>query len=232
MGAAQLDRSVAQPPRALDGECRGHVLDLRFRAVIGEAAWSELPESVRRRFSKRVMPGERIVYRGRVVATELSGAGRVLAALARIIGGPLPLTNGATGAAAVTVSELADGRGQTWQRSYARPGRAPQIVSSTKCFSGPTGLEEQVGGGFGMALEVSPRDGALVFRSQHYFWSLGRWRMRLPRALSPGTMEIVHRDEPGLRAAGYGFSFRLTLDHPRLGRLLHQLAYFAEAEPG
>ena len=38
-------------------------------------------------------------------------------------------------------------------------------------------------------------------------------------------MEIVHREED----AGDRFSFRLTLTHPRLGRLVHQLALFDDA---
>ena len=57
-----------------------------------------------------------------VVATELSRAGRVLAFLARAIGSPLPLTDGATGPALVVVTEDARLGGQSWLRIYARPG--------------------------------------------------------------------------------------------------------------
>jgi len=71
--------------------------DLRFRALVGEAPWARLPEAVRRRFSKCLAPDDAIFYRGNVVATELSRAGRILAFLARAIGSPLPLSDGATG---------------------------------------------------------------------------------------------------------------------------------------
>ncbi len=197
--------------------------DLRFRALIGETAWNELPEPVQRRFSKCLAPSESVLYRGNVVATELSFAGRVLAYLARAIGSPLPLSNGATGPALVCVTEDEHLGGQTWTRIYTRPGGLPQAISSAKRFRGPTGLEEYVGFGIGMTLKVTVEEGALIFRSASYFFEVGRWRWRIPEALEPGRMEITHREE------GNGtFSFRLDLTHPILGRLVHQLAYFRD----
>lgn len=201
-----------------------HLLaDLRFRTLIGEVAWARLPEAVCRRFSKCLAPGEALIYRGEVVATELSRSGRILGLLARAIGSPLPLTDGATGPALVVVTEDERLGGQSWTRIYIRPGRRPQTVHSAKRFRGPTGLEEHVGYGIGMALAVGVEDAALVFRSDHYFLTLGRWRMRLPRLLAPGEMCITHREE-----GGGSFSFRLTLKHPRLGCLVHQLAFFRD----
>jgi hypothetical protein len=195
--------------------------DARFRALVGEEAWACLPEPVRRRFSKRLAPDEAVVYRGTVIATELSPVGRILSFLGRAIGAPLPLSNGATGPSVVTVVE--DGRlgGQVWTRLYMRPGRFPQTIHSAKRFRGPTGLEEYVGYGIGMALRVTVEEGVLVFRSEHYFQEIGGWRWRWPKALEPGRMEITHREE-----GGGMFSFRLALVHPLLGRLVHQLACF------
>lgn len=212
-------------PLAADGEERPPrpLADLRFRTLIGEAAWARLPDAVCRRFSKCLSPDEAVVYRGKVVATELTRAGRVLAFLARAIGSPLPLTNGAVGPALVIVTEDEQLGGQSWTRIYARPGRAPQTVHSAKRFRGSTGLEEYVGYGIGMALRVTVEDEALLFRSAYYFLAIGPWRVRLPRLLEPGAMCITHRDE----GAG-AFSFRLALTHPWLGRLVHQLAYFLD----
>ena len=100
-------------------------------------------------------PEDALFYRGKVVATELSRAGRLLAFLARAIGSPLPLTDGATGPALVVVTEDARLGGQSWTRIYTRAGRLPQTVHSAKRFRGPTGLEEYVGYGIGMALKVT-----------------------------------------------------------------------------
>jgi hypothetical protein len=65
--------------------------------------------------------------------------------------------------------------------------------------------------------------GCLVFRSDRYLWRCGRIQIAIPRVLSPGVMEIVHRQEAGGR-----FSFHLTLRHAAFGTLLNQLAYFEE----
>jgi hypothetical protein len=198
-------------------------VDLRFRALLGEAAWARLPDAVCRRFSKCLAPDQALIYRGQVVVTELSRWGRILAFLTRAIGSPLPLTDGTKGPALVVVTEDELLGGQSWTRIYTRTGRRPQTVHSAKCFRGPTGLEEYVGYGIGMALKVTVEDSALVFRSDHYFLTVGARRMRLPQLLMPGEMCITHRDE------GEGtFSFRLTLTHPQLGCLVHQLAYFVD----
>jgi len=216
-----VDRSVAVGSDNDRPSAPAKLSDARFRALVGEAAWARLPEPVRRRFSKRLAPGEALIYRGTVVATDLSFAGRVLAFLTRAIGAPLPLTDGATGPALVVVVEDEGLGGQIWTRMYGRPGRFPQTIHSAKRFRGETGLEEYVGYGIGMALRVTVEEGALVFRSDHYFVGIGRWRWRLPKVAEPGRMQITHREE------GDGaFSFLLALTHPLLGRLLHQLAYF------
>jgi hypothetical protein len=198
--------------------------DLRFRTLVGERAWGELPEAVRRRFSKCLGPSDALVYQGLVTATRLSAAGRVLSFLARAIGSPLPLTDGATGPAVVIVTEDAGLGGQSWLRIYARPGRFPQAIHSAKRFSGPTGLEEYVGCGIGMTLRVSVEEGALAFRSAGYFLQIARWRLPIPRLLHPGQMQIVHRD----LGAG-SFEFTLSLTHRVFGRLVHQGAVFYDA---
>lgn len=224
MSAVEVRNPVADAAPHVATPSAPSVSDLRFRTLVGEAAWAELPEAVRRRFSKCLGPEETLIYPGTVIATELSRAGRVLSFLARAIGAPLPLTNGATGPALVVVTEDARLGGQTWLRIYARPGRFPQAIHSAKRFRGPTGLEEYVGCGIGMSLRVTVEAGALVFLSAAYFLEFGRWRLPIPRILHPGRMQIEHRDE-----GGGSFAFTLALTHPLLGRLVHQIAIFRDA---
>lgn len=206
--------------RIEDRQDEGELVDLRFRALLPAADWAALPLAVRRRFSKRMSPGATVVYRGEVVEVHANLAGRLLAQLCRVIGAPLPLVFN-PGVSVVTVTEDAVGQGQVWSRMYVRADGFPQVIHSAKRFAGPTGLEEHVGAGVGMALTVTAEQGALVFRSAFYFATVLGLRFRLPRWTEPGALTITHRD------LGEGrFAFTLALDHPWLGRLLGQDAIF------
>lgn len=204
--------------------------DLRFRALLGEAAWAALSPAVRRRFSRRLAGGRTAVYVGTVEAAWTSGAGWLMVRALRLIGGPLPTSRDTGVPSVVTVTEdmARSGAcgGQVWTRLYARRRGFPQVIHSSKRFAGPTGLEEHVGCGVGMTLTVHVEDGALVFRSGRYFVELGRWRLMLPRWATPGALTVRHTEAEGGR-----FQFTLEIMHPWLGALVRQSAVFRETAP-
>jgi hypothetical protein len=212
------------PPARGRAECE--LGDLRFRALMGEAEWMSLPATIRRRFSKRLAGGATVVYVGEVIETKMSRAGWLLAQVARLIGGQLPISRDGHTPSCVTVTEDIAAQGQHWTRLYARRAGFPQVVHSSKRFAGPTGLEEYVGCGVGMALTIHAEAGALIFRAAHYFVQIGRFRLRLPRWLSPGALTVTHAERGDGR-----FLFKLELVHPRLGSLIQQTAAFTEAHP-
>jgi hypothetical protein len=128
-------------------------------------------------------------------------------------------------AAVVTVTENAATGGQNWTRLYARRRGFPQVIHSTKRFAGPTGLEEYVGCGIGMALTVHVEAGALLFRSHFYFLQIGQMRLRLPRALTPGALTVTHAELGDGR-----FNFTLAIVHPLFGAVIRQVAIFRETQ--
>ena len=197
--------------------------DLRFRALLSEADWFSLPPAVRRRFSKRLAAGETAVYAGTVASTRMNRCGWLLAQAARLIGAPLPLYREPGVASVVTVTEDGASGGQVWTRLYARRNGFPQIIHSAKRFAGPTGLEEYVGCGIGMALRVAVQAGTLEFHSAGYFIQLLGRRLALPAWLTPGALVVTHA-ETGPK----NFRFTLSITHPRLGRLIEQAAEFEE----
>jgi len=224
-GRADLKRTpFPGPGRLSPPPPAGEIGDLRFRTLIGEAAWARLPEAVRARFGKRIAATASAVYVGEIVECRISRAGWLLAQAARLIGGPLPLGRDIFVPARVSVTEDAASGGQLWTRIYGRARGDAQVIGSCKSFSGPTGLEERIGGGFGIALRVEVEDGALHFISDHYFLTIGRLCFRLPRWLSPGALRVSHVDcNHGL------FAFVMTLTHPWFGALIRQTAMFGEA---
>jgi uncharacterized protein DUF4166 len=199
--------------------------DLRFRRLVGDDDWASLSPAIRRRFTQRLAGGNTIVYSGEVVATRLSRAGWWLAQVARLFGGPLPISTDTRVPSVVTVTEDMAKGGQVWTRLYARRNGFPQIIHSAKRFAGKTGLEEHVGHGLGVALTVHVQAGALVFRSDHYFLQVFGLRLRLPDALTPGLLSVAHTE-----ISEGEFSYTLEVAHPRLGTLIHQCATFRETE--
>jgi len=198
--------------------------DLRFRRLLADDDWMRLPPAVRARFSKRLAGGATVTYVGHVVHVSFSCAGWWLAQVARLFGGPLPLSRDVEVASVVSVTEDMSTGGQIWTRIYARRSGFPQVIHSSKRFAGTTGLEEYVGRGLLMTLNVAVKQNALTFRSEGYHLQIGRCRLRIPHWLTPGALTVTHSDLGDGR-----FLFRLEIAHPWLGRLIDQSAVFREA---
>jgi hypothetical protein len=197
--------------------------DNRFRALLAPEEWGRLPVATWRRFSKKLGPGRTIVYAGEIEEAFFSRIGWWLAQVTRLIGGPLPTGRETKVPIIVTVTEDAASGGQIWTRMVARRSGFPQVIHSAKRFAGPTGLEEYVGCGISMELNISVEHEALVFRSAGYSFELGPLRLALPEWLTPGAMTVVHTD-----LGGGEFRFTLDVVHPRFGTLIRQSAVFGE----
>ena len=115
--------------------------------------------------------------------------------------------------------------GQNWTRVYARDSGFPQVIHSTKRFSGSTGLEEYIGHGIRMALTLSVENGTLVFTSAGYFIDCGGFCFRLPHWLAPGKTVVTHSE-----TTGNEFLFTLELSHPLFGTLIRQEALYSEVQ--
>lgn len=218
--------SIVQETSSSEGFAPPHSLsDFRFRSLLGHADWERLPGAVRARFAKRLGPGQSVTYSGEVLHCRMSLIGWLVAQACRAIGAPLPLSRDVSVAAVVTVTEDGASGGQVWTRLYARRSGFPQVIHSAKRFSGPTGLEEMLGGGFGIALKIARIADGILFASDHYFAVVAGRRLRLPFWLAPGQLRIEHAD------LGDGaFTFSLALHHRLLGELIVQKCLFRDQD--
>jgi len=223
MRLTQIARPRTTTPVAQVGN---DVFDGRFRELLGMDAWHMLPAPIRTRFSKRLQQGRSIAYQGVVTRMQMSWPGFCLAHAARLVGAPLPYDmKSVDQPAVVVVTEDVATNGQFWIRQYGRRGAFPQTVHSSKRFQGPTGLEEYIGFGIGMALTVEATPTALLFKSDHYFLQLFGLRAKLPRWLSPGALVIGHHEMGNDR-----FTFTLSLRSRWFGDLITQDAVFKDAK--
>ncbi len=222
---ATTERKACSGVKGIAEEYRASVEigDFRFRSLLKSTDWYSLPLAVRRRFSKRYNDARIVSYSGRITQCRMSIFGKLLANLLRPVGSPLPISTDINVPATVVVTEDEKVGGQIWTRIYGRHDKFPQVVQSSKRFSGETGIEEYIGYGIGMALSIGVSDGALDFRSHHYFLGIRNRRWRLPAWLTPGDLLVRHRD------IGQGqFDFILHLEHPLFGELMHQRGRFID----
>ena len=193
-----------------------------FRALLGEAAWAELPSAVRARFDAAAHRSPRD-YPG-AMDVRMNWLGWLFAQGSRLLSSPLAPWPGEAVPVSVHVSRDPGG-GVRWERIYAYPGRAPLSIVSMKLVAPDGALLEVTRGGVGMRLTLAVEDGALVFRSTSYFWRIGRRLSPLPDLFTPGRCTVVHRDLGGGR-----FRFSLAFRHPLAGETLVNVGDFKDPE--
>ncbi len=203
-----------------------------FEGLVGEA-WTRLPIAIRARFQGHIQAGNPRHYVGQIMTTKLTIWGQLLAYLLLPFGAPLPLRQSQGGEAAhVTVSAdptHTSPHAQIWTRNYGTTKGLPQIIHTTKCFEGPTGLEERLGKGLGrfigMSLRLEVGVNALHFISTRFFCLMFGHKVWLPKWMEPGQMIVTHE-----AVTEDQFIFRLNLTHPCFGLLVEQACQFEDTK--
>ena len=105
------------------------------------------------------------------------------------------------------------------QRCYFMRENTP--FTFTSIFDHRPHLHEEFSGGLGMYLRLVVKKGDLLFRDRGYFFRLWRWRLPIPRWLSVGRFELLHRNIAERR-----FQVIIRIAHPLLGTLFYQRGDF------
>jgi hypothetical protein len=193
--------------------------------VLGQAAWTRLPEAVRVRFGE---PPVAVDYVGEFDVVRASWLGRLLAFACQLLGTPVVPRTGLSVPAIVHVGPTRSG--VAWNREYRWPNGDACLVRSTKIIDSRGGLVERLPARLCMPLNVYEQRGVLHFVSRGYYFDFGkrpngeRIKVPLPAFLSPGTTHVEHLDE----ANGW-FRFTMTVTHPLFGEMFYQTGRFRAA---
>jgi hypothetical protein len=193
-----------------------------LRQAMGEQAWSALDPHIGARFSPTTGPKHRLRFVGDMNWVYCSPLGSLLARLLRRAA-LLPER-----CARKTPFEFRIGERQgefIKERDYhLSPHRVFRFRS---VFRAAPRLHEEFRGGLGMYLQLREKRGALLFRDRGYFLRVGSWRIPLPRWLTMGRFELLHRSLDAER-----FQVLLRVAHPLFGTLFYQRGEFRRAAPG
>lgn len=192
-----------------------------FAAVLhrnmGEAAWTRLHRHIRERFAAH--SGAILRFRGVMERVHCSPAGALIARVLRAVH-VLPATHGADVPFDFSIAPVPGGFSKLRHYHFA----GAEVFAFGSVFNDVPALHEEFPGGLGMYLELKEEDGALIFRDKGYFLRCGRWRLPLPRLLSVGAFELLHRNIDRER-----FQVLIRIHHPLLGTLFYQRGEFSAA---
>ena len=194
--------------------------DNHYRRLLGNESWLRLKPEIRQRFSRKFKEGESHVYTGKM-EVRFSFFGWLFAQVCRVIGKPLATKRGDKVPVTVTLSYDRKTQGTQWKRDYFFTD-VPEVITSAKAVNAIGGLEEHVGYGFSMCLDLYVVNGNLEFHSHDYYWTRKNFRIRLPSLLTPGRIVVKHE-----QIEGEVFRFSLEVNHPILGQTIYQSGLFS-----
>ena len=194
-----------------------------YKTLLG-SDWETLHPAIRERFSLEHCH-KPTTYRGTMQRVSMSFAGRLLGQLCRLIGTPLSYSVGLNVPIEVCVYPNSKLGGTTWDRYYKFAQGSTNRVRSTKIILPECGLIEVAVSGFGMYSKVYADDGAIVFESKRFFFTVFGKKIPLPHLLSPGKTIACQRALNHDR-----FEFTLRIRHPMLGLIVEQMGIFREQQ--
>ncbi|MET1076456.1 MAG: DUF4166 domain-containing protein [Pseudomonas sp.] len=193
-----------------------------FKRILGER-WRALHPDIQRRFECNPLPGQPLLYSGRLEELSCSFWGRLFGLLTwPLIKGALIPHTALDFPVDIRVYSKPACSHIFKERTYRLPGRKPILFTSHMKQSPAGEVLEYVGLGLGMKLRVFEQEHNLHFQSDGYFWDLGFVRVPVHAWLSPGVTYLSHVNEGPNQ-----FRIRIDIIHPLLGRMFTQAGVFS-----
>lgn len=200
--------------------CQVQSFAVVLRNMLGEAAWMQLEADIARRFVAYVSEQRPLQFVGKMQWVYCSPIGYVISKFIKRFsilpdvccrdsdfGFDIGMRNGSL--FKQRVYELEDGSRFRFTSSFRELPR----------------LHEEFNGGIGMYLGLLVKRGALLFRDEGYFFRIRNWRLSLPRWMTVGHFDLLHRNIDAKR-----FQIIIRVVHPLLGTLFYQRGEFTRKE--
>ena len=202
-------------------ELKLYSYDNTYQNLLGSSQWLKLKPEIRKRFSVKPLMHSSIRYVGMMDVVKFNFMGWMFAQVCRLIGTPLAPYEGENIPMDIELVIHESTGGVSWNRTYKFNSGKITTVRSIKCLYSAGQLEEHIGFGFSMKLEVFERNGDLFFVSKDYLLRIGSLEVHLPRFITPGITTVSHEQISGAR-----FRFTLSVVHPVFGETIYQIGEF------
>jgi Domain of unknown function (DUF4166) len=106
----------------------------------------------------------------------------------------------------------ATGNALNWQRNIRYPDGKTDCFYSRMCYAADHELNEYIGFGFGLRLQLQVSDGDLIYRGINHFWQWQQLKISIPNWLLLGTAIIKEH-----AISENSFYLDFTLTHPLWG---------------
>ncbi len=198
--------------------CRVASFGAMLHRALGDHAWGALESAIVSRFSASISAQRTLSFKGTMQRVYCSPVGYMIAKIIKRFA-ILPDTCAQNSEFTFTIG-LKNGEIHK-QRAYQLDDNRHFIFTSR--FSDQPRLHEEFGGGIGMYLHLLVKRKALLFRDQGYFLRIRAWRLYLPRWLTVGHFDLLHRNIDAHR-----FQIIIRVVHPLLGTLFYQRGEFSK----
>ena len=189
-----------------------------LRNGLEDRAWQEMDPHIAHRFAPRNRRSSVLRYSGRMQWVYCSPVGLFIARILK----PFSILPDACARNSEFFFRISRSGDFVLKRRVYRLPDGQQFVFESR-FSDTPRLHEEFGGGLGMYLRLAVKSGALLFRDNGYFLRLKDWRIPLPRWLTVGRFELLHRNIDARR-----FQIIIRLSHPLFGTLFYQRGLFQD----
>lgn len=186
-----------------------------LRTTMGEQAWLKLEKAIVSRFNVYVSDHCELRFFGNMQWVYCSPIGSLIAKVIKrfsILPDQCARNSEFTFDIGMRKGEIVKQRGYDLGEKH---------FTFTSIFKDTPRLHEEFAGGIGMYLRLLVKNGALLFRDQGYFFRIKQWRWSLPRWLTVGYFDLLHRNIDEQR-----FQIIIRVVHPLFGTLFYQRGEF------